>query len=101
MATEAAVAERADTRTRTKAKTPKPDRTPWWMWLAVAAIVIFCLFPFYWLINLSLKTGADLGGSSLYPPHPSLDNYQSIFQNGDFTRSLLNSAIISLVTTAL
>jgi multiple sugar transport system permease protein len=101
MATEAAVADRADTRAKTKTKTPKPDRTPWWMWLAVAAIVVFCLFPFYWLINLSLKTGSDLGGSALYPPHPSLKNYQSIFNNGDFTRALLNSAIISLVTTAL
>ena len=40
------------------------------MWIAVAAIVVFCLFPFYWLVNLSLKTGADLGDSSLFPPQP-------------------------------
>jgi len=102
MATEAAVAERADTRAKTKKKAPKAQGgTPWWMWIAVAAIVVFCLFPFYWLINLSLKTGADLGDSSLFPPHPTLDNYQSIFNNADFTRSLLNSAIISLSTTFL
>ena len=102
MATEAAVAERADTRTKTKKKAPKAQGgTPWWMWIAVAAIVVFCLFPFYWLVNLSLKTGADLGDSSLFPPHPTLDNYQSIFNNADFTRSLLNSAIISLSTTFL
>ena len=91
-------------RDRAEATTKKRDKgpgTPWWMWLAVAAIVIFCLFPFYWLINLSLKTGADLGDSSLIPPHPTLKNYQSIFQNGDFTRSLLNSAIVSIVTTTL
>ncbi len=101
MATEAVVADRADTRANAKVKTPKPDRTPWWMWVAVGAIVVFCLFPFYWLINLSLKTGADLGESKLYPPNPTLANYESIFNNGDFTRALLNSAIISLVTTAL
>src|SRR5919112_176559 len=101
MATEAAVAESAPARTRSKANKPKKEGTPWWMWFAVAAIVIFCLFPFYWLINLSLKTGDDLGGSALFPPHPTLKNYQSIFQNSDFTRSLLNSAIISLSTTAL
>src|SRR5215218_5286402 len=101
MATEAAVADRAETQAKTKKKAPKPPGgTPWWMWFAVAAIVIFCLFPFYWLINLSLKTGEDLGDSSLFPPHPTLDNYQSIFQNSDFTRSLLNSTIISLSTTA-
>ena len=33
--------------------------------------------------------------------NPTLENYESIFNNGDFTRSLLNSAIISLSTTAL
>src|SRR5829696_6270534 len=103
MATEATVAERAEVRPKTKKKrAPRAEgKTPWWMWLAVAAIVIFCLFPFYWLINLSLKTGADLGDSSLFPPNPTLANYESIFKNDDFTRSLLNSAIISLSTTAL
>ena len=46
-------------------------KTPWYMWIAVAAIVIFCLFPFYWLVSLSLKTGADLSSSSLIPPPSS------------------------------
>jgi multiple sugar transport system permease protein len=101
MATDTAVAERATPRTRTKAPKPKKQGTPWWMWVAVAAIVIFCLFPFYWLINLSLKTGADLSESSFFPPNPSLDNYESIFNNAQFTRALLNSAIISVVTTVL
>ena len=71
------------------------------MWICVAAIVVFCLFPFYWLVNLSLKTGADLSESSFIPPNPTLDNYESIFNNGDFTRALLNSAIIAIVTTTL
>jgi multiple sugar transport system permease protein len=101
MATETAVAGRAEPRARTKVKKPKGQGTPWWMWIAVAAIVIFCLFPFYWLINLSLKTGSDLSESSLIPPNPTLDNYESIFNNGDFTRALLNSAIIAVVTTTL
>jgi len=101
MATESAVAERATPTTRTKAPKPKKEGTPWWMWIAVAAIVVFCLFPFYWLINLSLKTGDDLSSSSLIPPHPTLKNYKSIFENSDFTKSLRNSAIISLFTTAL
>ena len=103
MATEAAVTERAEPRAKAKKKrAPRAEgTTPWWMWFAVAAIVIFCLFPFYWLINLSLKTGADLGDSSLIPPNPTLDNYESIFNNSDFTKALRNSAIISLSTTAL
>jgi multiple sugar transport system permease protein len=67
----------------------------------VVAIVIFCLAPFYWLINISLKTGPDLSGSSLVPPNPTLDNYKSIFKDDDFVHALFNSAVVSLVTTAL
>jgi trehalose/maltose transport system permease protein len=84
-----------------KRKVPKAPGTPWWVWLAVAAVVIFCLFPFYWLVNISLKTGPDLSAADLFPPHPSLENYESIFGNSDFTRALGNSAIVSLVTTFL
>src|SRR3954449_10243564 len=53
------------------------------------------------MINISLKTGADLTSGKAYPPDPTLKNYQSIFQNGDFTRALLNSAVISVATTVL
>jgi multiple sugar transport system permease protein len=100
---EAATAGRATTRAdvAVKRKMPKAPRTPWWLWLAVAGVVIFCLFPFYWLVNISLKTGADLSAADLFPPSPSLANYTSIFQNSDFTRALANSAIVSLVTTLL
>src|ERR671927_1987422 len=89
-------------RSRTRARKPRPQgKTPWWMWIAVAAIVVFCLFPFYWLINISLKSGNDLQSSSIIPPHPTLSNYKSIFQNPDFTKALRNSAVVALVTTVL
>jgi multiple sugar transport system permease protein len=83
-----------------KHKPPAP-KTPWYMWLAVAGIIIFCLFPFYWLVSLSLKTGDDLSSNSLIPPNPTLANYESIFQNDDFVRALGNSVIISVSTTVL
>jgi trehalose/maltose transport system permease protein len=71
------------------------------LWATVILIMVFCLFPFYWLINVSLKTGPDLSSSALLPPHPTLDNYQSIFKNDDFIKALRNSAIISFSTTLL
>jgi multiple sugar transport system permease protein len=80
---------------------PAAPKPPWWLWVCVAAIVVFCLLPFYWLLNISLKTGAALSSSDIFPPSPSLENYSSIFQNADFTRALANSAIVSLVTTFL
>jgi multiple sugar transport system permease protein len=84
-----------------RAKAPTGVKTPWWMYIAIAAIVIFCLFPFYWLVNLSLKTGNDLQSSRIIPPHPTLDNYRAIFKNPDFTKALRNSAVVALVTTVL
>ena len=71
------------------------------LWLAVVVICIFCLFPFYWLINVSLKSGADLSQADLVPPNPTLDNYQSIFEDSDFTSALRNSTIVTGITTFL
>src|SRR5690349_140285 len=99
----AATAPQAATRARAKTKRKSRDRTkvPWWMWFVVVAIVVFCLFPFYWLVNISLKTGNDLLSSSLFPPHPTLNNYSEIFKNPDFTKALRNSAAVALMTTVL
>ena len=94
-------AARVEPKVAEKRAKPRGPRTPWYMWLAVAAIVVFCLFPFYWLINVSLKTGPDLASADLFPPNPTLDNYEAIFNNADFTRALLNSAIVSVITTIL
>lgn len=88
-------------RTATKRTPPKAPGTPWWLWLAVAAIVVFCLLPFYWLLNISLKTGSDLSSADIFPPNPSFDNYTSIFELESFRRSVVNSAIVSLVTTLI
>jgi multiple sugar transport system permease protein len=63
------------------------------LWLGVLATLVFCLFPFYWIINTSLKTGAELSTGHVFPHHPSLDNYSSIFQNSDFTTALRTSLI--------
>ena len=49
---------------------------------------IFCLFPFYWLINVSLKTGSDLCARRPLPAEPDARQLQSIFKNDDFTAAL-------------
>ena len=92
----ATTAEKARAAKRTA---PKAPGTPWWLWICVFAIVVFCLLPFYWLVNISLKTGPDLSNGDIFPPNPTLSNYKSIFQNSNFTRALGNSAIVALTTT--
>jgi trehalose/maltose transport system permease protein len=74
-------------------------RKNWLMGAAVVGIMVFCLFPFYWLLNTSLKTGNDLSSASFFPPSPSLDNYTSIFEDSNFTTALRNSVIVSALTT--
>jgi multiple sugar transport system permease protein len=86
---------------RSSGKVDAGPKTPWWLWLAVVGIVLFCLFPFYWMLNISLKTGPDLSSADIIPPNPTLKNYKSIFQNSDFTAGLRNSAIVALTTTFL
>jgi multiple sugar transport system permease protein len=101
MATASVPAATTADRVKTQKRKPPTAKTPWWLWLSVAAVVLFCLLPFYWLLNISLKTGPDLSSADLLPPNPTLDNYTSIFQNSAFTRALTNSAIVSLVTTLI
>jgi multiple sugar transport system permease protein len=94
----------APVREERPAREHRPRRTwvkPVALWLCVFAICVFCLFPFYWLINVSLKSGPELSQADLLPPSPSLENYRSIFENSDFTSALRNSAIVTGVTTVL
>jgi multiple sugar transport system permease protein len=93
--------EREEARAAVRRGPPRKWVRPVLLWVAVVFICIFCLFPFYWLINVSLKTGSDLSQADLIPPSPTLDNYDSIFRNGDFTSALRNSVIVTSITTVL
>ncbi len=100
MTTEALPRAKAEPRVAEKARRPRGERRRQvLLWLAVIGIMIFCLFPFYWLINTSLKTGQDLSSAKLIPPNPSLDNYTAIFEDSAFTKALRNSIIVAGVTT--
>jgi multiple sugar transport system permease protein len=95
MSTEAVAQQRTGVRVRTRAKVGRqPSRKgSALLWVGVFATIVFCLFPFYWMVNTSLKTGSELSTGHLFPSHPSLSNYSSIFKNGDFTTALGTSAI--------
>lgn len=95
MATEAApapVAERAEARA---AERHGPNWKNIALVIAVGAIMVFCLFPFYWMVNTSFKTGGDLANADLWPTPPSLDNYDTVLSNDDFLKAIRNSAIVS------
>jgi ABC-type glycerol-3-phosphate transport system permease component len=77
-------------------------------YLLIAAFVVGSLFPFYWIVITSLKTPGELSGgtTSLLPGHIDFGSYsadltQSSVTGLNFGRSLLNSAIVALATTAI
>jgi trehalose/maltose transport system permease protein len=67
----------------------------------VALIVFYAVFPFYWAIVSSLKTGSALFETNLIPLHPTVENYVALFKEQPFAQNILNSAIVALVTTAI
>ena len=71
-------------------------------WLLIIFILIYTLFPFYWAINSSFKGENEMFGSATYfPQHPTLINYQSVFSNDQFIKSLGNSTLVAGSSTLL
>lgn len=72
-------------------------------WLLIIVIFVYLLFPFYWAFVSALKTQAELiqTPATLWPSNPTLQNFQAVFQNESFMRSLLNSTIVALAVTVL
>lgn len=67
----------------------------------VTMIMIYAVFPFYWAIVTSLKSGASLFDVQLIPTNPSLRNYRELFHEESFLQSLVNSIIVSGLTVIL
>jgi multiple sugar transport system permease protein len=71
-------------------------------YLGIAAIVAYCLAPFYWMVVSALRRPADQFSNAPLPAPPSLDNLAAAFSPGNgFGRALLNSVIVASVTTVL
>jgi multiple sugar transport system permease protein len=71
-------------------------------WYAgTAAVLVVALLPVLWIVSLSLKSPATITDKRLWPVDPTLENYRSIAGSALFTRALLNSVGIGLITTVL
>jgi len=67
----------------------------------VAFIAFYTLFPFYWAIVSSLKTGTAIFSARLIPTDPDWRNYVEIFAQQPFGRNVVNSIVVSFCTVAL
>ncbi|MGH3692375.1 MAG: carbohydrate ABC transporter permease, partial [Microbacterium sp.] len=66
--------------------------------IAVAAVLIFTLFPVYWMVSSAFDGKASSGGQSLLPQEFTWDNFAFVLTDGGFGTYLRNSAIVALVT---
>lgn len=70
-------------------------------YLLLAAIVIYTVFPFYWAIVSSLKSGSALFQVEFWPAQPQWDNYFAVFREQPFGRNILNSLFVAVSTVVL
>jgi ABC-type glycerol-3-phosphate transport system permease component len=95
-------------RAQSKPLTPRriASRTAFYVLLAI--FVVVSLFPFYWILITSLKTQHQLakGTTTLLPQGLDFGAYSTDLSNGsstgvNFLRALINSAVVSLIATAV
>ena len=64
--------------------------------------LLFLLLPIYWLINMSLKTNTEiLGGFSVFPRNPTLENFRTILTDPSWYMGYVNSLIYVVINVAI
>ena len=68
----------------------------------LAILTVFLVFPLYWIFTGSVKTAADINTTTpqWFPIHPTLDNYQRLFENPALLW-LWNTVFIAVMALAL
>ncbi len=70
-------------------------------YMLVVLIVVAAVFPFYYAVVTSFKSGTALFEVDYWPTAFSLDNYKAVFSQGEFLRNVANSVFIATVTVFL
>ncbi|MEV6010793.1 carbohydrate ABC transporter permease [Streptomyces sp. NPDC051976] len=71
-------------------------------WGAVnLVVVVYALFPVWWIVALSFKDPSTLTDGNFFPTKWTWANYRGIFATSEFTRALVNSIGIALIATTI
>ncbi len=72
-----------------------------YIFLVIMGVVV--LFPFYWMLNSSLKTLTEyrLSVPTFFPRNVMFSNYAEAFQAASLGRLFINTMIVGLVSTVL
>jgi multiple sugar transport system permease protein len=63
-----------------------------WDKVGIIGLLFYCLFPFYWLVRLSMDPTPN---GHILPAHFSLANYSDVLHTPAFLHAFMNSVIIS------
>ena len=67
----------------------------------VVIIILYAVFPFYYAIVSSLKSGSQLFSIDYFPIHWEWENYASVFSEQPFAQNFLNSVLVSTAVVVL
>ena len=72
------------------------------LYAAIAAYVLFALFPIYWTLKISVTPQNLLysEGITFWPSRTTFENFVTVLRATDFPRYFLNSVIVSVATAA-
>src|SRR5262245_61419143 len=71
------------------------------LYLLVAVIVFYAVFPFYYAIVSSLKPPSRLFRVEYFPSVWSWENYVAVFREQPFAINIFNSLVVSVSVVAL
>ena len=73
------------------------------LWIATLIALVVTIFPFYWMLNTSLKPPVEIFASppTFVSAHWSLGAYETIFSTRPVGRYFLNSLIVAVGATVL
>lgn len=70
--------------------------------IVFGAYLVLLMLPIYWMLNMSLRTNADiLGEFALYPSSPTLENFAKIFSDPSWYSGYINSLIYVSMNMAI
>jgi trehalose/maltose transport system permease protein len=71
------------------------------LWVLIVIISVYALFPFYYAIITSFKSGSAIFQVTYWPTDFSLANYWGVLAAGQFPRNIVNSIIVSFAVVVL
>jgi multiple sugar transport system permease protein len=79
------------------------NRRNFYIYLILSIMIVFILFPYIWTFLTSIKNSDELFTKKVtyIPQNPTLDAYRYLIKDNNFIRGIMNSLIVSIMTSAL